>query len=188
MLSHNWLDVSILACPTRRDKAMRRHTVPWLLAAFLLTAASASADEVNDWDRFRLWNACRPVGLLVEGLSDDAGEIGLRQGDIETAVRSRLRGARIYAETGREYLYVRVIVVGPAHSIHVGLERHVEVWLPFWAKPEEMGPLAGFAATWDSGSAGIHGRTGAAFILSSVALHTDKFIDEYLRVNEDACK
>ena len=167
---------------------MGRRTAPWLLAAFLLTVTSASAEEVNDWDRFELWNACRPVYLVVEGLSADAGEIGLRQGDIETAVRSRLRGARIYNEAAREYLYVRVTVVGPAYNIDVRLQRHVEVWLPFWVKPEEMGPLSGFAATWDSASTGTHGRTGAAFILSNVSLHTDEFIDEYLRVNADACE
>ena len=159
-----------------------------VMAILLLAATPALAEEVNDWDRFQLWNACRPVGLVVEGLSDDAGEIGLRQSDIETAVRSRLRGARIYHETAREYLYVRVTVVGPAYSIEVGLNRHVEVWLPHWVKPEEMGPLAGFATTWDLGSTGTHGRTGAAFILSSVSLHTDEFVDEYLRVNADACR
>ena len=91
---------------------MRRTTATWLLAAFLLSASSASAEEdVSDVDRFKLWNACRPVDLIVEGLSDDAGKIDLRREDIETAVRARLRSARIYDENADPYLYVNVNVL-----------------------------------------------------------------------------
>ena len=43
------------------------------------------------------------------------------------------------------------------------------------------------AKTWDVASTGTHGQD-PNFILSSVAQETDKFIDEYLRVNADACK
>ena len=42
----------------------------------------------------------------------------------------------------------------------------------------------GLAATWDRG---VVGQGGGAYILSSVSRLTDKFIDEYLRVNESAC-
>ena len=34
----------------------------------------------------------------------------------------------------------------------------------------------------------MFGDGGVAFILSSVTQHIDAFIDEYLRVNVDACK
>ena len=44
---------------------MRRHTAPWLVAAFLLSASSASAKEVNNHDAFSLWAACVPVALEV---------------------------------------------------------------------------------------------------------------------------
>jgi len=43
-----------------------------------------------------------------------------------------------------------------------------------------------FAITWDLGRTGTHG-SDSGFILSAVSEDTDKFIDEYLRVNEDAC-
>ena len=75
---------------------MRRHLGLWLAATLLLIDASASAVEVSDQDRFQLWNGCRPVDVLVVSLSEDAGKIGLRTEYIETTVRSRLRGARIY--------------------------------------------------------------------------------------------
>ena len=158
-----------------------------IAAALALTTAPASAEEVSDWDRFQLWNACRPVDLIVEGLSDDAGKIGLRREDIETAVRARLRGARIYDENADPYLYVNVNVLSPAFSTAVRFKRNVEVLMPFWVKPEGMGQLIGYATVWDSEAVGLHGASGSGFILSGVARATDKFIDEYLRVNADAC-
>ena len=48
-------------------------------------------------------------------------------------------------------------------------------------------PLFGVAATWHRGSIGMHGDRPSS-ILSAIALYTDKFIDEYLRVNADACE
>ncbi|MDE0201648.1 MAG: hypothetical protein OXK73_04360 [Rhodospirillaceae bacterium] len=157
-----------------------------MIAALALIATSASAEEVSDRDRFKLWNGCRPVDLVVEGLTDDSGEIGLHREDIETAVRSRLRGARIYDNDASPYLYVNVNVVGRAYAIGFEFTRYVEVAIPFWLKPEGMGQLTGFASTWVTGSTGTHGSS-AGFILSAVARHGDKFVDEYLRVNADAC-
>ena len=40
--------------------------------------------------------------------------------------------------------------------------------------------------TWQSGSTGTHG-TDSSFILSNVSRHLDKFLAEYLRVNEEDC-
>ena len=161
-----------------------------MIAALALIAtsasASASAKEVSDKDRFKLWNGCRPVDLVVEGLTDDSGKIGLHHEDINTAVRSRLRGARIYDDDASPYLYVNVHVVGRAYAINFEFIRYVEVAIPSWLKPEGMGQLTGFAPTWVRGSTGTHGSS-AGFILSAVARHSDEFVDEYLRVNADAC-
>ena len=46
--------------------------------------------------------------------------------------------------------------------------------------------LDGFASTWDIGSFGTHGGN-AGYILQSVSEHLDRFVLEYLRVNEAAC-
>ena len=59
--------------------------------------------------------------------------------------------------------------------------------LPFWGKPEGMGQLVGLTARWESGSTGTR-ASNPSYVLSSVARHTDKFIDEYLRVNANACE
>ena len=43
----------------------------------------------------------------------------------------------------------------------------------------------GFAPTWQTGS---YGTGNAGFIMSALAEHIDEFIDEYLRVNAEACE
>ena len=169
--------------------------------ALVLASPSGAAEKVTWYDRFGLWNGCRPVDVLVVSLSDDAGKIGLRREDIETTVRSRLRGARIYdgvpphgesgwlgwrvrhTRYGEPILYVNVSIVSLAFNVEVGFRRSVKALLPV---PEGMDPLDGPATTWDSGSLGMHGHD-ASYILSSVSLHVDRFIDEYLRVNADSC-
>ena len=44
--------------------------------ALVLASPSGAAEKVTWYDRFGLWNGCRPVDVLVVSLSDDAGKIG----------------------------------------------------------------------------------------------------------------
>ena len=166
---------------------MRGLILPTITAALLLAVSAEAADQVTGFDGFKLWNSCKPVRLVVEDLPDDAGKIGLRKEDIETAVRSRLRGARVYDGNASPYLYVNVNVVSHAFSTGVEFRRTAEVVMPSWLKPEGMDHLIGIATTWHSGSTGTHGAQ-SGFILSSLAPHIDEFIDEYLRVNDTACR
>ncbi len=166
---------------------MRRLTLPTVTVALVLATTPGAADVATKMDHLQLWHACQSVGLLVEDLPDDAGKIGLQKRDIETAVRSRLRGGRIYNDRSSSlHLYVNVNVVGTAFSVGFHFKRWVTVSVAFWLKPEGMDDPAGPATTWNVGSTGTHGGN-AGYILSVVALHTDRFIDEYLRVNADAC-
>ena len=43
------------------------------------------------------------------------------------------------------------------------------------------------ATTWEASSTGTHGRIGSAFIMQHVSEDLDRFLAEYLRVNEPAC-
>ena len=157
---------------------MRRHIVPWLLATFLFSASSAWADEVSDDDRFQLWNGCLPMELVVENLPQDAADIGLTKEEITVAVRSRLRAAQLYEAYALDaFLYVQVHVARHIYTI--------DFFLAKWAR--DTFDNEGLAKTWTVGSIGTHGKN-PSFILSSVSRHTDSFIDEYLRVNADACK
>ena len=77
-----------------------------VMAVLLFIGTSVLAEEVSDLDRFQLWNDCRAMNLVVEGLNQDAAEIGLTREAIETAVRSRLRAARLYNADAGPFLYV----------------------------------------------------------------------------------
>ena len=59
-----------------------------------LAAVSASAGEVNDYDRFELWNECKPMTLIVEDVYEDATAIGLTKESIEAGVRDEQGFAR----------------------------------------------------------------------------------------------
>ncbi len=147
-----------------------------VMLLLLLTATPALAEDVTPYDRFRLWNDCQAIRVLVEDPGQDATEIGLMKSAIETAVRSRLRTAHLYDDSlGLPYLYVNVHVVGPAFSITVNYNQAMV-----------SGGGFGFAPTWETGSTGTHGKDGS-YILSNVSMKMDRFIDEYLRVNADAC-
>ena len=142
----------------------------------LATAEESSAPTAGE--RFDLWNECRPVGLRVF-IDDEAGEIGLTKERIETTARSRLRAARIYDDD--PYLDitmdVEVNVFQSTFTESVSLNKLVRDFV--------SGELK-HADTWDTGALGTHGQD-ARFILQGVSEHVDQFIDEYLRVNADAC-
>ena len=156
-----------------------------IMALFLAPVPFVQAQEVSDRDKFQLWNNCAEIRLVVEGLQAEAAEFNLRKEDIETAVRSRLRGARIYTEnllddngSAVPYLYINVNTVGFALNINAELEKMVL---------DLASGQFGSAATWSTGVTGTHGDD-ASYIISAVSQYTDQFIDEYLRVNAAACK
>lgn len=115
--------------------------------------------------------------LAVESLNQDAADIGLAEDAIETAVRSRLRGARLYDDEGLEYLYVNVNVIRHAFSMLIEYHKPVMDLASGQVYP---------AGTWNTGAVGTHGRD-AGYVLSWVSQYADKFIDEYLRVNAESC-
>ena len=154
-------------------------TVSLIAVASVVLGASAWAENVTGDDRFKLWNNCQPVNLVVEPLRKDAADIGLTEDAVRIAVRSRLRAARLYDASASSILYVNVTVVGLAFSIFVQYNK----WMVDRVSGEGglSSDILGLV-----GSTGTHGQDSGV-ILSYVSRHTDEFIDEYLRVNEDAC-
>ena len=152
-----------------------------LLGAVTPIGAEESADFglfiEDSVDRFQLWNTCGQIGLLVENLRDEAIERGLREEDIATTVRSRLRGARLYGTISIPILYVNVYTLSRGIAFDIGFNFRKMVFDPISGK-------SGVATTWERGTVGLG---YAAYILSVVSQLTDEFIDEYLRVNEPAC-
>ena len=145
-----------------------------------LAPTGDASQQVDGLSRFALWTGCQPMGLLVEQLPDDAANTGLTRDALQAAAESRLRAARLYtSDTVRanSYLYVNVNVVGRAFAISLEFRKYV-------FDPATGG--SGSATTWDTGTLGTHGGN-ASFVLGSVSRNLDRFLVEFLRVNESAC-
>ncbi len=156
---------------------MRRLTV---LVAALVVAATANATEpASEDDRFRLWNDCKPVRMFISVRSKAGTDIELTEDAVALAVRSRLRAAHLYRKgTGAPILAVRVNVAIQGFGVSIEFNKMVHD-----AVSNEMG----FGVVWKSSSSGSHAGSGS-YILSQVSQLMDRFIDEYLRVNEAACR
>ena len=128
-------------------------------------------------NRFELFNECVEMRLVIEHLSDDAADIDLTKERIQTLAESRLRAARLYEAVAAAYLYVRIGVAGNAFSTEVSFHKRVH---------DPATDLRLPVPTWSTGSLGTHGQE-ASFIMQGLSEHLDKFVLEYLRVNEKSC-
>ena len=159
---------------------MTTHRLVFTLALTLAVwPGHATAQDVSDLDRFRLFNECTPMDLAVEEYRGDAdwADVGLTADRIQTMAESRLRAARLYDGTALAYLYVNVNVLSGIFSVGVDYKRQVY---------DALSGETNYATTWNSGSVGTHGGD-AGYILQGLSEDLDRFILEYLRVNEDAC-
>ena len=116
-------------------------------------------------------------------LNSDAAEFGLTEESLRIIAESRLRSARLYGSDAVSSLTVYVETIGDTEiSFTAGLEYNKLVW-------DVASKEFSMATTWTIGSIGL-GATNEAdrgVILNTVAQHVDKFLVEYLRVNESWC-
>jgi hypothetical protein len=151
----------------------------WALAlsSSVLSAVGDTFEERNN--RFKLFSNCNRMTLVVEDLPAEAKKIGLTREAIQAAVESRLRSARLYdSERFVPYLYINVLVVGKSFSVSVEYKK--EVYDPL--SGESMPTTA-----WERSTTGTHGGD-SGYILSTVSRNMDRFLLEFLRVNEEACE
>ena len=153
-----------------------------LILSLLFALFPFSINSQTEAELFELYNACQPVKLAVEYLSEDAKKINLTREDIINLAELKLRSARIYKRQPKDnpYLYVQVTIVGESFSNEVEFKKQVMT----------LHGVSGMATTWEEGHTGRYGSasTGQDFVLSSVSKLLDKFIVEYLRANEKDCK
>ena len=118
---------------------------------------------------------------FVVGHNAAAGGIGVKKKALHAAVESRLRAARLYADSitseNPVALTVDVSVVGEAFDTSVG---YIKILT------DEFGTRAP-AMAWQTSSFGTHGRD-ATYLVASVSEHLDEFLAAYLRVNEEDCR
>ena len=76
------------------DRGLRGVAVALLLAS----ATTVSGQSVSDFDRFQLYNACRPMALMGSfGGSGHKGSFKFTMDPIMPVVESRLRAERLYS-------------------------------------------------------------------------------------------
>ncbi len=156
------------------DSGIMRVLVLSLLLLLLPVVAQAELTKHKKWG---LYNQCKPISLVVEGLDKDAEKIGLKEESIINLAESRLRAARIYNKDAVSWLYINVNVLEASYN--VGL---------YYTKQTLSYGEWGSALTWWTSNTGIAARTGENYILSIISQSMDKFVLEYLEANEKDCK
>ena len=92
------------------------------LALAAVWPGHATAQDASGFDRFRLFNECRPMRLVVEEYDNDAtAAIGLTEARIRTLAESRLRAARGPAYGGGFTVGRRKAAPGAAQRLGRGL-------------------------------------------------------------------
>ena len=135
----------------------------------------------DDWIKLGV-NECGPLGLLIHVQNGE--KIGLTEKSIETAVLSRLRSARVYKENPEKVTGILNV------TVLVGSKGSRTFTHRTWLEKNQldmMTGLYGWSPTgWDDWIFGTHGGD-ASHLLASIAISLDKFVDEFLRVNESVC-
>ena len=162
-----------------RDRSLWQTRAAVVLGLVALALSFPASGETHEsYEYFKLFAECRPMDLLVEHLSSKAAEIGLTKESIRAAAESRLRAARLFSPESKQYLYINISVVGAAFSISVEYKKLVY---------DPLSDLTFSVITWIDGMTGTYSGQQSDYILSSLSEMLDRFLVEFLRVNEEAC-
>ena len=167
---------------TDRSKQTLRRGIPVVLAVLALSflvegvAGETRGAQAEPYDRFTLLDTCRPMALVVEDLSPDAFEIGLTETAIRFEVEQRLRSDLLYDPDAWSYLYINVTMAGTAFTTGVSYHKRMH---------DRASNVSSWASTWKAGFTGM--TDDPDDILAFIAQDTERFTDEFLRVNGEAC-
>ena len=165
-----------------------------LVPVLALISCPASVSAQSGDERFELYTGCREVRLFVGGHL--AGDGWGYPASLETAVRSRLRSARIYAENNADDPSLpKLSIIHTATAMYDARETNlVGVHFTVATRLEKMvrdpaAEIEGYATTWQGiGRVGWGPEPDGNRLLRFISEATDEFIDNYLRVNAAACR
>ena len=162
-----------------------------LLSAVVMFALSISAvaQEITKRDRFELWAHCKPMRLIIETSYPGQYSIDLQTRG-ETMLRSKLRGARLYDPDETTMFLTATMIVNALPEGWVFFY-DLSFWKPVFSTtihefghlPDDIRPLA----TWQTNNFGAYSDGYEHIVLDELSGASDHFIDEYLRVNAEAC-
>ncbi len=147
-----------------------------LLPADIVAQEHPEMKELTANDRFSLWNDCMPMTLDVRYEVTKTPKFNLGEIQAGIIVRSRLRAARLYSITTQPaHLQLAFQVLSGSVAVRFDFNKYL------------YDPVSG---TWGRGTTwidGFYGIAGSDTVTSQLSVLTDRFIDEYLRVNHSAC-
>lgn len=146
-------------------------------------------------DRFELWNHCLPVTVDLRTNYIGAFVSDLEIEEVEATIRSRLQNEQLYnpepsvssilhlgLNVEPETFTIKTAYIKPVTDLASGVSALVKTWEQYWL-PEEQEKLNGDLSLI---SVKRHNKD-KGYVLYWVSKYVDKFIEEYLRVNADAC-
>ena len=179
--------------PLHADAVDGRADVSPLFSNAAIEVDAQSLSEATAHERFDLYDACRPLNfvLVVQSPDDDLVQGSIEE-DVQVAVESRLRTARLYDSEASSHLrvYVHIVNTKTVAGKHVGWQY---CWSIDLGKPVldlASGEL-GRASTWERRGLGSTGTNVSGLredILAMTRRNMDEFLAEYLRANEEACE
>lgn len=130
--------------------------------------------------------------LTITVTGEEAEEIALTRERVRTMAASRLRAARLYmdglswrrdddrtlASVWSGWLEVDIATYDQAFHITGAYNKLLR---------DPVTDLTRWASTWIVGGVGTHGGN-AGFVMQTLSEHLDRFLLEYLRMNEDSCR
>ena len=142
---------------------------------------AAVAKIRRDRDQFELFNDCKRMWFSLALFPFDEKPLGLEWDAMYAMGEKRMRLARLYHDDtltkSPAELHVDVSVVGAAFGLNIEYRKSVV---------DKFGN-GNYAATWNNMIVGTHGGN-KNYIMSSLSEQLDKFLTEYLRVNEKTCE
>ena len=155
--------------------------MPTILIAFVIVAGMQSSFTrgQDEWERFRLYNACRPMELRVHGRHEDR---------LRVTAESRLRAARLYTPPHSGFTSGATLLVTHWSKLCLTASSDSESVLTVSYKKPLTDPASGvtdLCETWNTTSFSSYDDPGGT--VQSLSEAMDKFLLEYLRVNEKDC-
>ncbi|MCY4587375.1 MAG: hypothetical protein OXB98_15160 [Bryobacterales bacterium] len=129
-------------------------------------------------ERFSLYTGCSPLSLEVGFMKMKVvGMDALTATAVRRATRGRLSEAGLYAPSSPHQVYAGVGMNGSSLSVYVHFRKQLH---------DPLSGQNGRAVTWSRLSGGRNAG-GAPHALAVLGNHLDAFLNDYRRINKDAC-
>ena len=143
---------------------------------YAVEPAAAPPPSANS-ERFRLWNECRPMKVLLTVRHQTDGTKIVEGRTLWTSVRDTLQAAGLYSRESWEVVHTKAIVRKSVFTLTVEFRKAVE---------DHASLETGLSATWSAVVTEEYGGEPDR-IIATLALVVDRFLKKYRTVNASAC-